>query len=145
MPPLPQPSRRARFKSGSGGLRANALTRLTGYWLTLDEPLLVTLPVVTETCHLLLKWVGNEKALAFLRGHQRGVFQVFDLGEAYFPRILELMVQYASLPMDFADASLVILAEALDHGRILSTNQRDFHAYRWKNRHPFENLLIENP
>ena len=110
----------------------------------LDEPLLVTLPVVTEACHLLQKRVGQEKALAFLRGHQRGVFQVFDLGEAYFPRILELMRQYASLPMDFADASLVILAENLGHGRILSTDQRDFQTYRWKNRHPFENLLTGN-
>lgn len=110
----------------------------------LDEPLLVTLPVVTETCHLLQKRVGNEKTLAFLRGHQRGVFQVFDLGEADFPRILDLMRQYANLPMDFADASLVILAEALSHGRILSTDQRDFQTYRWKNRHPFENLLLKS-
>lgn len=39
----------------------------------LDEPLLTTLPVITEVCHLLQKRVGNEKALAFMRGHQRGV------------------------------------------------------------------------
>jgi hypothetical protein len=35
--------------------------------------------------------------------------------------------------MDFADASLVLLAEHLGHGRILSTDRRDFHTYRWKN------------
>ena len=52
------------------------------------------------------------------------------------------MQQYADLPMDFADASLVILAEELGHGRILSTDNRDFHTYRWKNRHPFQNLLL---
>ena len=51
-------------------------------------------------------------------------------------------MQYVNLPMDFADASLVILAEHLGHGRILSTDQRDFHAYKWKNRHPFQNLLL---
>jgi hypothetical protein len=39
------------------------------------------------------------------------------------------------------DASLVVLAEALGEGRIISTNTRDFHAYRWKSRHPFQNLL----
>ncbi len=44
--------------------------------------------------------------------------------------------------MDLADASLVLLAEHLGHGRILSTDQRDFKAYRWKNNYPFENLLL---
>lgn len=109
----------------------------------LDEPLIVTTPVITETSYLLQKRVGNEKVLGFLRGAQRGFFRVFELGETDFPRILELMRQYASLPMDFADASLVILAETLGHRRILSTDQRDFQTYRWKNRQPFENLLLE--
>ena len=40
------------------------------------------------------------------------------------------------------DASLVILAEGLGHGRILSTDQRDFRTYRWKNHKPFENLFL---
>ena len=34
------------------------------------------------------------------------------------------MKAYADLPMDLADASLVLLAEALNHGRILSTDRR---------------------
>jgi len=50
--------------------------------------------------------------------------------------------EYADLPMDLADASLVILAEHLGHGRILSTDARDFGAYRWKQHEPFENLLL---
>ena len=36
---------------------------------------------------------------------------------------------------------IVLLAEHLGHGRILSSDQRDFHTYRWKNYHPFTNLL----
>ena len=44
--------------------------------------------------------------------------------------------------MDLADASLVILAKELGHGRIFSTVKRDFHTYRWKNHLPFENLLL---
>jgi predicted nucleic acid-binding protein len=51
------------------------------------------------------------------------------------------MVKYRDLPMDLADASLVILAEELGHGRILSTDTRDYRTYRWKNRKPFQNLL----
>jgi hypothetical protein len=50
------------------------------------------------------------------------------------------LIEY-DLPMDFADASLVLLAEHLGHGRILSTDRRDFHTYRWKNTQPFSNLL----
>ncbi|MGB8297787.1 MAG: hypothetical protein WCG85_20390 [Polyangia bacterium] len=34
------------------------------------------------------------------------------------------------------------LAEEMGSGRILSTDQRDFHTYRWKNRRPFRNLLL---
>lgn len=52
------------------------------------------------------------------------------------------MDKYADLPMDLADASLVILAEELGHGRILSIDQRDFNSYRWKNHHSFQNLLL---
>jgi predicted nucleic acid-binding protein len=44
--------------------------------------------------------------------------------------------------MDLADASLVILAEEQGAGEILSTDQRDFGIYRWKNRKPFRNLLF---
>ena len=51
------------------------------------------------------------------------------------------MAKYADLPMDLADASLVLLAEHLGHGRILSTDARDFRTYRWKQHAPFENLL----
>lgn len=51
------------------------------------------------------------------------------------------MEKYRDLPMDLADASLVIAAEELGSGRILSTDERDFHAHRWKQRRPFRNLL----
>jgi predicted nucleic acid-binding protein len=52
------------------------------------------------------------------------------------------MDKYRDLPMDLADGSLVVLAEELGSGRILSTDQRDFRAYRWKTRKPFRNLLV---
>ncbi|MEH2251542.1 hypothetical protein [Nostoc sp.] len=45
-------------------------------------------------------------------------------------RISELMEKYADLPMDLTDASLVVLAEHLGHGRILSIDFKDFNAYR---------------
>jgi uncharacterized protein len=132
----------------------------TGFWLALAsrtdshhhaalqamtdlrEGLITTWPVLTETCHLLLSRLGVTAQLAFLRGVQNGACSVFQVSDVHLPRIHELMAHYADLPMDLADASLVVLAEELGTGRIFSTDQRDFHTYRWKNRRPFKNLLL---
>jgi uncharacterized protein len=108
----------------------------------LSEPLVTTWPVMTETCHLLLARLGLKAELSFVRGLAAGAFTVFELASAHRARVLTLMQQYADLPMDLADASLVILAEYLGHGRILSTDTRDFQTYRWKNNKPFENLMV---
>lgn len=115
-------------------------------WLdAMNEPLITTWPVMAETCHLLLHRIGAESQRRYLLGFKEGGFQLFDLQLVDLPRMTTLMQKYADLPMDLADASLVLLAEQLGHGRILSTDQRDFHAYRWKQREPFRNLLLEEP
>jgi predicted nucleic acid-binding protein len=132
----------------------------TGYWVALgnsndrfhqrakevmavlgDAPV-TTWPVITETSYLLQRSGGTGPQLAFLRAMERGASQIFELEPAHLPRMGALIEKYQDLPMDLADASLVILAETLGHGRILSTDLRDFHSYRWKNREPFENLLL---
>lgn len=69
------------------------------------------------------------------------MLSVFDLKPIHCPRIEQLMNQYRDLPMDLADASLVILAEELGHGQIPSVDYRDFNTYRWKNTEPFQNLF----
>jgi predicted nucleic acid-binding protein len=107
----------------------------------LREPLITTWPVLTETCQLLGSRVGVESSVALLRSVHDGAFQLFGLEHAHLVRTSELMNKYRDLPMDLADASLVILAEELGTGRILSTDERDFGAYRWKNRKPFRNLF----
>lgn len=110
----------------------------------LQDPLITTWPVITETCYLLLSRLGHESSLRFMEELQKRTFEVFDIQEVHYKVLIKLMRKYADLPMDLADASLVILAEHLGHGRILSTDLRDFHGYRWKQRHPFENLLETN-
>jgi uncharacterized protein len=108
---------------------------------TIREPLVTTWPVLTETCHLLMRF-GVDAELRFVRAVEQGALEVFDLTRAHLPRIAMLMEKYRDLPMDLADASLVIAAEELASGRILSTDERDFRTYRWKNTKPFSNLLI---
>jgi len=107
----------------------------------LDEPLITTWPVMTEVCHLLLQRRGIEAQLKFIEMYRQAVFTVLDIDSGQAERLEALMRAYADLPMDLADASLVLLAETLGHGRILSTDRRDFHTYRWKSNRPFENLL----
>ncbi len=108
----------------------------------INEPFITTYPVITEVCHLLLKRRGQSSMMSFVDAFQQESFHVFQIETPLQKqRLFTLMQQYADLPMDFADASLVILAEHLGHGRILSTDKRDFHTYRWKNTQPFTNLL----
>lgn len=127
----------ANDRDGYHHLAIDALSRL-------HEPLITTWPVLTETCHLLLSRRGIEAELGFIRSYQQGAFRIFDLREEHSGILLRLMEKYADLPMDLADASLVILAEELHDGRILSTDRRDFQTYRWKNTYPFKNILLLN-
>ncbi len=109
---------------------------------TIDEPLITTWPVLTETCRLLLQHLGTQAQQKLVKSYSIGAFEIFDLTRDHISDIHKYMKKYADLPMDLADASLVILAEHLGHGRILSTDQRDFKTYRWKQRKPFENLML---
>ncbi len=133
----------------------------TGFWLALvdqkdtyheaakqalkkyNEPLITTWCVITETCYLLLTRKGVKAQLAFINSLNQGLFTVFNLEAEHGLKIGQLMDKYADLPMDLADAFLVILAEHLGHGRIFSVDQRDFNTYRWKQSNPFENLLTK--
>ena len=108
----------------------------------LNSTLICTWPVITETSYFLQSRMGQKQACEFLASHDEGLYEIYDLTAEHMRRIVTLMYKYADLPMDLADASLVILAEELGHGRILSTDMRDFKTYRWKNHNPFQNLLL---
>jgi predicted nucleic acid-binding protein len=108
---------------------------------SIRDRLVTTWPVLTETCHLLMR-LGVDAELRFVRAVERGAVDVFALDDSHLPRIATLLEKYRDLPMDLADASLVIAAEVLGSGRILSTDERDFRTYRWKNTKPFANVLL---
>ena len=130
----------------------------SGYWLALASPrdywhgaavaatqeltgpLVVTWPVLTEASHLLLARGGVNAQTRFL-GQISSHVEIHHLQRSHLPAIRSLMEKYRDLPMDLADASLVVAATERNDGRILSTDMRDFGIYRWKNTEPFENLL----
>ena len=131
----------------------------TGYWLALanrsdrwhevavavtrrlDESLVVTWPVLTETCHLMLSRLGTLAELRFVEQISTHV-DIYEMAKERIDDVRALMERYSNLPMDLADASLVVAATDLGEGRILTTDQRDFNAYRWKDTEPFTNLLV---
>lgn len=109
---------------------------------TISEPLITTYPVILETCDLLVRSVGRTAEQAFLQSIICNAVDVLHLQKEHLERMIVLMKKYEHLPMDLADASLVVLAEDVGEGRILTTDQRDFSVYRWRNAQPFQNLLL---
>lgn len=116
--------------------------RAANYMASCKEDLITTWSVITETVYMLGKRLDTNSQQAFIDLLKTDLVIIADAEKAHLVRVGALMQKYADLPMDLADASLVLLAEELGHGRILSTDQRDFQTYRWKNYEPFENLLL---
>jgi uncharacterized protein len=110
----------------------------------IKEKWITTWPVLTEAAHLITRWLGAEPAIALMQDVAVGDIAVWNIAPEASLKVPVLMKRYADLPMDLADASLVLLAESLGHGRILTTDERDFRTYRWKSRRPFQNLLMSD-
>jgi uncharacterized protein len=97
--------------------------------------------IMTEVAHMLVRDNVFSAIQGLLDLCENGGITLFHLDNSHIPRLKQLMQKYQSLPIDLADASLIILAETLGHGDIVSTDLRDFETYRWKNNHPFSNLF----
>jgi len=68
--------------------------------------------------------------------------RVYDFSQpAVLRAAAALMAQYADTPMDYADATLVLLAEALNANEILTLDRRGFSAYRFKRKQSFKLVL----
>ena len=106
----------------------------------LDAPLVTCEAVITEACYLLRNLAGAADAV--LENVEQGVFEIpFRLDRAS-AAIRTLLRRYAGVPMDFADACLVNMAEELDSGRILTLDD-DFRIYRWRRSRVFDRVLAE--
>jgi predicted nucleic acid-binding protein len=108
----------------------------------LEEPIITTYPVIIETSYLLAERCNQSIQFKFLEQFIQGRVNIFSLEIHHLERCLGLMKQYADLPMDLADASLVVVAEELDEARILTTDQRDFNIYRFHTVKVFNSILL---
>ena len=103
-----------------------------------DRPVVSTEAVLTEATHLLGGLPAGRQACVdfFLSG---GALLV-PATTASLRRSRDLVGQYSDLPMDYADATLVVLAEELGTNLVFTTDRRDFGVYRIKGRRRFEIL-----
>lgn len=83
--------------------------------------------VVTEACHLMLR--GTKYAHLPLDFLNRAEIPILGLEAGGHLRAAALMSRYADLPMDYADASIVALSEALRIDTVFTTDRRGFRAY----------------
>ena len=110
--------------------------RMVKFLADFEGVLLTTWPVVTEVCHL----ISRENRNRFMRWAAGGGIVVRDLGENAAIQALALMEKYGDLPMDVADASLLILSEQAGLTDIATLDIADFSVYRLSGGRSF-NLL----
>jgi predicted nucleic acid-binding protein len=97
-----------------------------------------TLAVITEVSHM-LDFNINAQIDFFEWVLRRGVI-LADITQDDFPRIITLIKKYNDLPMDFADASLVVVAEKTSLRSIISIDS-DFDIYRLPGKLRIQNLF----
>lgn len=96
--------------------------------------ILTTEAVLTETLHLVGSWRAQQVCLEFVN---RGAFLVVPSSVESLKRVTALMEKYRDVPMDFADATLVVLAEEAETEQIFTLDRSGFLVYRRLGKRPF--------
>jgi predicted nucleic acid-binding protein len=99
--------------------------------------LITNLPVLTEAAFLLRFSSAAQRDLLWW-AHKS--IEIDQDTPADLPRIITIMDKYSDLPADFADASLLALAERINVSRVASVD-RDFAIYRLAGKRRLENVF----
>lgn len=108
------------------------LKRSQGYLIT-------TWPVITEVSHMLDFSVKTK--INFLKWINRGGLQIFELEFHHLIRMIELSEKFNDVPMDLADATLIVASEAKGITKIASIDS-DFYVYRDIRNKYLKNVFI---
>jgi len=104
----------------------------------LEQPLATCEAVISESCFLLRKIPSASDRI--LANVEEGIFQMpFHLTRSA-ASVHAILRKYRDLPVGFADACLVQMADELDTGDILTLDS-DFRHYRWRRTRAFHNLI----
>ena len=102
-----------------------------------QEPLVTTIQCFTETTRLASGRNVKFPDLTIYHHLINGFIELHYPTAAETNRAVELVFKYRTVPMSFADASLIAAAENLNQRRIF-TYDRDFQIYRINDRDPVE-------
>lgn len=100
--------------------------------------LVTTWPVLTEASHMLD--FDNRAQVAVLEWVYRGGLELFDVDLSAVRRVIDLTTKYDDVPMDLADATLVVAAEQLGIRDIISIDS-DFYVYRTTDKEHINNIF----
>lgn len=112
-----------------------------GWFKGFRGQLLTTEAVVTETAYVLAASPPHRRAvLAWIgRGRAAGLLKVEPIHDHL--AVSRILDRYGDLPCDYADATLIELAERTGVAAIATIDQRDFSIYRLRGRKRFRILL----
>ena len=96
-------------------------------------------PVITGVMNMLDFNVRAQ--LDFLKWIELGGVEIVELSKNKISRILTLSQKYADVPMDLADASLIVISEIENIDKIITIDS-DFHIYRNIRDEYLENVFI---
>lgn len=102
--------------------------------------LVTTSAVITEAMHLVANDTRGPRLLAdFVTSADVQVYDVSRPPELHYA--VTLMETYTNLPMDFADATLLLLAESLGALELVTLDRRGFSAFRTREGKPLRLVL----
>ena len=100
-----------------------------------EAPLFPNMPVLTEVLYLLGPSIKAQRAgLEFIL---KGGAMLVPQSQESLRRGLELMEKYGDIPMDFADATLVVLAEEMGITESFTLDGWGFNTYRMQGKKGF--------
>jgi predicted nucleic acid-binding protein len=102
--------------------------------------LITTWPVITEVLHMLD--FNRKTQIDFLKWIERGGLQIQSFTQEQIPRLIELSEKYVDIPMDLADATL-ILASEMENIKDVITIDSNFYIYRNVRNEFLSNLFID--
>ena len=109
--------------------------RCVEFFSSFKGSMYTTEPVLTESLYLLGPSVRAQRAcIEFIL---KGGANLVPQSAESLVRALALMTKYEDIPMDFADATLVVLAEETGIQEVCTLDLRGFMTYRIHGRKPF--------
>jgi hypothetical protein len=95
-------------------------------------------PVITEVCHMLDFNINAQ--IDFLKWIKLGGLKVEDIETEEIDKIIKLSEKYSDIPMDLADATLIVISERLGIKEIITIDS-DYYIYRTTEREMLINIF----